>query len=258
MTRHPHHICGFTLIELLVVIAIIGTLMGLLMPALGAAIRIAKRTQSENNIRSTIQACLLFAQGNSEAFPGLKADGTLAAAIPADSKTYGAADDGATVANRYALLLNGNFLTPASLISPLDSVAKTRAAVNATIGAGNFSYALSRITEATTDAGRRTEWRNNANSQAVVIGDRALDIDGTGLLTTTSIDSSSTDHAATKPDAWRGALGWGDCHVESITTALLGSTRYASISNTNDNLFSTTEGATVTPASSAMMVYDGR
>jgi prepilin-type N-terminal cleavage/methylation domain-containing protein len=62
---------GFTLVELLVVIAIIGTLVGLLLPAIQAARSRARMAQCGNNIRQLAQAMNSAAlKGSNAAYPG--------------------------------------------------------------------------------------------------------------------------------------------------------------------------------------------
>ncbi len=72
--KHDHH-CAFTLVELLVVIAIIGTLVGLLLPAVQSARGAARRAQCLSQIRQLSLGCLNYESARKEFPPGVAMKG---------------------------------------------------------------------------------------------------------------------------------------------------------------------------------------
>ena len=68
MSRRPLHKPGFTLVELLVVITIIGTLIGMLLPAVNSARESGRRVQCLNNLRQLGLALQAF-HSDFETFP---------------------------------------------------------------------------------------------------------------------------------------------------------------------------------------------
>jgi prepilin-type N-terminal cleavage/methylation domain-containing protein len=193
---------GFTLIELLVVISIIALLIGILLPALGAARRTARQMTNSTQVRGIHQALVNFAQGNKTGtndghYAGLDGSGNGAAAVAAAAGVYGApaTTTAATMAeNCFARLLNGNFFTPEYAISPAETNTEIQEATeNDTLDfadgtEGNSSYAvLNAISAATAtsatsvnveDSGGNTadiapEWEETLNTSAIVLTDRA-------------------------------------------------------------------------------------
>ncbi len=232
MKRH-----AFTLIELLVVISIIALLIGILLPALGAARRTARQLQSSTQVRGIQGAMVLFAQGNNNFYPGWNGQSLTAFNVPVGYTQSSV--NGSPVANRFALLLLYDLFTGEYAISPAEA---NTIWTSGTVSTSNFSFSFLNVAS-TGDAGKLAEWSNTANSSAPVISDRqggaAAGPSGDPSLVTTSLWVTSTTNASTTANStnWRGSVGWNDNHVSFESNAILGTSRYGAVTNTSDNLF---------------------
>ncbi|MFA9478628.1 type II secretion system protein [Phycisphaerales bacterium AB-hyl4] len=211
---------GFTLIELLVVISIIALLIGILLPALGAARATARRMQSNTQIRGIHQAMVMFAQSNRSNFPGLSGQtGILDTGNGVTTGDFRANEDGDHPATRFAILLNGNFFTPEYIISPSDT-GKDEADGDDTdnnVGIDNYSYAMLDIRDGESPQ-RSREWSETLNTEAVAVSDRAKGGPGNDIYSVHTRDGSGD---------WRGGVARNDNSVSFETTHVL-RTRFGS------------------------------
>lgn len=233
---------AFTLIELLVVISIIALLIGILLPALGAARRTARQMQNSTQVRGIQTALVLFSQGNNTYYPGITTTGTQSSTIENTGGANAAPSLTATeVENRFKVLHADNYFTSEYMISP----SETKTSYDATndLTSENYSYAMLQIGSADDASSvmgtgqRRNEWRDTSNSEAVVISDRAKLNSSSGG--TDYIKSVHTNPSSSTVNEWRGSVGFNDNHVSFEATHNGLTTQMGDVTTTGDNLFAT-------------------
>ena len=224
---------GFTLIELLVVISIIALLIAILLPALSAARESARSLQNMTQTRGIQQGIFVLSQNNKGWYPGVKqlVQGDASKTWVAASEIPGNWSSGSLAGQwpeaRWILLMDDDAFVPEYAISPSETNEKiTEWDINNTYGPQDDEYITSfgmsalftRLSGADFVANGRTgEWRDTANSRAVVISDR---------LTGGDKADPDTHESLWSEDSWRGSITFNDNHVEFVDDSEIEGTKY--------------------------------
>ena len=247
MTRRK----GFTLIELLVVISIIALLIAILLPALSSARDSARSLQNMTQTRGIQQGIFILSQGNKGWYPGVNqlVQGSAARTWTAASQMPGnwtaTNPAGQYPEARWILMMYEDAFVPEYAISPSETNPNvTEWDINNTYSPLDdqyiSSFAMSALFTNLIGAdfvanGRTGEWRDTANSRAVVVSDR---------LTGGTFGSPQTHESLWSQNGWRGSITFNDNHVEFADNSEVEGTQYVkSKSVLPDNIFGQFNGA---------------
>ena len=199
---------------------------------------------------------MIYGNSNNDFFPGIDSHGKILP--PSPTSTGSTTASGAAFSSRLWILLHYHYIGGDLLISSYgDSLTKWVSGNSVTTN--NFSYAGLQIADTPdaltpgANAGRFAEWKNNANSAAVLFSDRLY-------VPTETANAAVQSLWTTQKGDWKGNVVWGDVHAGFEQSNHGFTTKYNGISNTHDNLFvtaaaaGTSEGSTV-PDANAMLIY---
>lgn len=205
---------SINIVQLAVALLIMTVLIALVLPMFGSPRINSRHMQNSTQLRGIHQGLVTFANSNKNWFPGINPDGTTL-----DLR----------IEYRYQILLEGDYITPDYAINPSETELITEwdewADDSRPVTKTNYSYAMLQIPE--DEHGRRSEWGQTLNSQAVVMSDRNTGISG----------SPTSVHTTSSQSAWSGGVLWNDNHVmfETVDTFL---TKYGGgAENPSDKLF---------------------